>query len=80
MQDEHIICSAFFWITAGLGWVVWVFSVSAAADQNWIEGIDADTYGVRSIEFKEDYCEALVYAVDSVCMPCENYSSLNTTT
>eukprot|EP00752_Nemacystus_decipiens_P010777 g9586.t1 len=29
-----------FWITVGLGWIVWVLAVVAAADDDWIEDIE----------------------------------------
>lgn len=64
------MCGIFFWINAVLAWIVWVFSVSAAGDQNWIE-FGTRNIGVGSNDM-EDLCEVPSGELSSTCAACEN--------
>ncbi|CAM9802644.1 unnamed protein product [Ascophyllum nodosum] len=57
-QGKSKCCGPFYWISAFLGWVVWVFSVSAVADGAWMEGSTRE-YGVDSRVFEETCSNSL---------------------
>ena len=56
-----------FWVSAGQGWVVWIFSVSSAGDQNWMTNYDGSGFGIEDVN---NNCDGYS-ANDSACAACE---------
>lgn len=55
-----------FWIVAGLTWIIWMFAVSAASDDQWLE--------FESDNSLHDYGDSFAAGSDTWLDLCDDYS------